>query len=204
MSHSSHFCHASAGRSPGKAAKSGRATIALAIFLLGVGCGRRADKLPVYDSVPEFSATDSRGQRFTRADMAGKVWIVDFIYTYCPAECPMMSSRMKGLAAEMKNYADTGILSISVDPGRDTPPVLQAFADRYGGGNEQWRFLAASPEMVHLLAFETFHVGDVLGKLEHSTKFAVVDKTGRIRGYYSSLSRDDLTKLAEDVKALRG
>lgn len=135
--------------------------------------------------------------------MAGKAWIVDFIYTYCPAECPMMSARMKRVAEQVKPYEDIGILSVSVDPARDTPPVLQAFADRYGGGNKQWRFLAADAETVHLLAFQTFHVGDVLGKIEHSTKFAIVDKSGRIRGYYSSLNGDDLTKLVEDMKVLR-
>lgn len=183
-------------------------SIALSFLFLGflflAGCSPRADRLPVYDSIPAFTAVDSHNFTFTRESLKNKVWIVDFIYTFCPAECPMMSARMKTVAAQLKDTPDIRILSVSVDPARDTPPVLQSFAERYGGGNAQWRFLAATPETVHLLAFETFHVGDVLGKLEHSTKFALVDKSGRIRGYYSSLNRDDLTKLVEDARSLAG
>ena len=114
-----------------------------------------------------------------------------------------MSSKMKRVATALKAEDDVNILSVSVDPARDTPPVLQQFADRYGGGNEQWHFITGTPEVVHLLAFETFHVGDVLGKLEHSTKFALVDRAGRIRGYYSSLNGDDLDQMARDVESLR-
>ncbi len=171
--------------------------------LISTGCANPAAKLPVYDSVPAFHATDSHGKPFTRENMAGKVWVVDFIYTHCPAECPLMSSKMKRVAAALKGEDDVKILSTSVDPARDTPPVLQQFADRYGGGNQQWRFITATPDTVHLLAFETFHVGDVLGKLEHSTKFALVDKIGRIRGYYSSLNGDDLDQMVRDVESLR-
>lgn len=135
--------------------------------------------------------------------MSGNVWIVDFIYTNCPAACPMMSSKMKRVAASLKSDRDVKILSVSVDPARDTPAALSDFASRYGGANDQWHFITATPETVHLLAFQTFHVGDVLGKIEHSTKFALVDKQGRIRGYYSSLNGDDLDKLTSDVENLR-
>ena len=55
---------------------------------------------------------------------------------------------------------------------------------------------------MHQLAFTTFHVGDVIGKIEHSTKFALVVKRGRIRGYYSSLGQDDLAALVRDAQAL--
>ena len=181
-------------------------TILSGLLLLAIFCASCANpgsQLPIYDSVPEFQATDSHGKLFTRKDMAGKVWVVDFIYTSCPAECPLMSSKMKHVAADLKGENDVRILSVSVDPAHDTPPVLQNFANRYGGGNEQWRFITATPETVHLLAFETFHVGDVIGKLEHSTKFALVDKLGRIRGYYSSLNGDDLKTMLRDVTNLR-
>jgi protein SCO1/2 len=175
------------------------------LFLVAVlsGCSNPAAKLPVFESVPEFQATDSHNRPFTRDEMSGKVWIVDFIYTNCPAACPMMSSKMRHVAVQLEGDDDVRILSISVDSARDTPAALHEFASRYGGGNEQWHFITTSPENVHRLAFETFHLGDVLGKIEHSTKFVVVDKRGRIRGYYSSLNSDDLNKMRSDVEGLR-
>jgi protein SCO1/2 len=146
---------------------------------------------------------DSKGRSFDAASLTGKVWITDFIYTRCPAECPRMSSQMRKIERQVRDQKDIALVSISVDPERDSPPVLDAFARRYGGGTDQWIFLTGSPATVHLIAYQTFHVGDVLGKIEHSTKFVVVDKREDIRGYYSSFDQDDLSKMLKDVAALR-
>lgn len=115
----------------------------------------------------------------------------------------MMSARMHRLEKQLRGQDDVRFVSISVDPERDTPAVLAAFAKRYGGATGRWIFLTGTPETVHQVAFTTFHVGDVLGKIEHSTKFALVDKQLRIRGYYSSLGQDDLAALVRDLEALR-
>lgn len=147
--------------------------------------------------------TDSSGQAFQSSALAGKVWIVDFIYTNCPAECPMMSSKMHSVEQRVNGQQDVRLLSISVDPARDTPAVLQAFARRYAAPTPQWTFLTGTPQTVHQLAYVTFHVGDVIDKIEHSTKFVLVDKHGHIRGYYSSFDADGIPAMLKDVTALR-
>jgi cytochrome oxidase Cu insertion factor (SCO1/SenC/PrrC family) len=81
--------------------------------------------------------------------------------------------------------------------------VLNDFAHRFGGPTEDWVFLTGSPETVHRLAYEVFHVGDLIGKMDHSTKFALVDKHGNIRGYYSSTDADGMPAMLRDVAALR-
>lgn len=158
----------------------------------------------MYDSVPAFQMTDSRGATFHSSALRGKVWIADFIYTNCPAECPLMSAKMHRVEKQLRGQDDLRLVSFSVDPMRDTPAVLSAFAKRYGAPTKQWIFLTGTNETVHQIAFTTFHVGDVIGRIEHSTKFALVDKQGRIRGYYSSLGKDDLAALVADAEALRG
>lgn len=173
------------------------------LLLLSLACSNRAGKLPNYGTVPAFSMTDSQGHRFDSKELAGKVWVADFIYTNCPAACPFMSSRMHSVQKALGGKRDVQLVSISVDPARDTPPVLNAFAHRYGAPNDQWVFLTGTPETVHLLAYETFHVGDVLGKIEHSTKFTLVDKHGNIRGYYSTYDKDGIPALLKDISALR-
>jgi protein SCO1/2 len=175
-----------------------------------VGCTSRASHLPRYDKVPDFAMTDSDGHLFQGASLAGKVWIADFIYTTCPAACPMMSSRMKRVHQQIAGLPDVRIVSFSVDP-KDTPEALKAFGSRYGGATADWIFLTGTPEAVHQLAFNTFHAGDILGKIEHSTKFILVDKHGFIRGYYSSLAAEDDTEseahgipqLLQDLQTLR-
>jgi protein SCO1/2 len=147
--------------------------------------------------------TDSKGHTFQSGALAGKVWVVDFIYTSCPAECPVMTSRMHSIEKQLRGEQDVKLISISVDPQHDTPPVLDEFANRYGGATDQWSFLTGSPGTVHLLAYTTFHTGDVIGKIEHSTKFVLVDKSGHIRGYYSSFDREGIPAMLKDLSVLR-
>jgi len=175
-------------------------TLSMAVAMLSA-CGGRVSKLPKYDRVPQFQMTDSEGMPFDSRQVADKVWIADFIYTNCPGPCPMMSSRMQRVADQLKDDPDVRLVSFSVDPAHDTPPVL---AHRFGAPTKQWVFLTGTPETVHLLAYTTFHLGDVIGKVDHSTKFVLVDKNGYIRGYYSSLGeQDEISQLLQDVAALR-
>ena len=110
---------------------------------------------------------------------------------------------MHKVEEQVKGKDDVRLVSISVDPERDSPSALNAFAHRFGGPTSQWVFLTGSPATMHLIAYQTFHVGDVIGKIEHSTKFVLVDKKGDIRGYYSSLYQDDLAQLLKDLELLR-
>jgi protein SCO1/2 len=172
-------------------------------MVLVSSCANRAAKLPDYGHVPQFQMTDSLGRAFDGKSLAGKVWVVDFIYTSCPGPCPLMTSRMHRVEQRVKDDSDVRLVSISVDPEHDTPAVLNQFARRFGGPTRQWVFLTGTPGEVHLLAFETFHVGDVIGKMDHSTKFALVDKRGEIRGYYSTFDPEGMAQLTKDIAALR-
>ena len=174
----------------------------LAACALFTGCSDRASKLPDYGAVPPFEMTDSAGEPFNSLALAGKAWVVDFIYTNCPAECPLMTSKMHAIEKQVRDDADVRLVSISVDPDRDTPAVLDNFAKRYGGATKQWIFLTGSPQTIHQVAFTTFHVGDVINKINHSTKFVLVDKRGHIRGYYSTLEADGIPNMMRDLAAL--
>ncbi len=168
-----------------------------------IGCFNSASKLPNYGTVPAFTMTDSQGHSFDSKELAGKAWVVDFIYTNCPGPCPRMTSQMHKVEEQVKSDSDVRLVSISVDPQRDTPPVLNDFARRFGGPTEQWFFLTGSPKTVHMLAYDTFHVGDLISKMDHSTKFMLVDKHGNIRGYYSSFEEDGIPAMLKDLTALR-
>jgi protein SCO1 len=185
-------------------------SLCLLLLSSAASCTHPTSNLSTYDKVPHFTMTDSEGRPFNASSLLGKVWVADFIYTSCPAACPMMSARMKRVHKETAGLPDVRIVSISVDP-KDTPADLKTFGSRYGGATPDWIFLTGTPETVHQVAFTTFHTGDILGKIEHSTKFALVDKRGYIRGYYSSLAAEDDTEseahgipqLLKDLQALR-
>ena len=172
------------------------------MLLTAAGCNTRAGKLPNYGTVPEFLMSDSEGRLFDSKRLVGKVWVVDFIYTSCPGPCPLMTAKMHRIEQQLKQNPDVKLVSISVDPDHDSPSVLNTFAHRFGGPTDNWFFLTGSPATVHLLAYDTFHVGDVISKMDHSTKFMLVDKHGHLRGYYSSLGQDETRTLLDDIAAL--
>src|SRR5256885_11343639 len=70
-----------------------------------------------HGTVPEFVLMNQDGQNFGSAQLRGKIWIADFIYTTCPGPCPMLSTRMSELQKPLEK-TDVHLVSFSVDPAR--------------------------------------------------------------------------------------
>ena len=90
------------------------------------------ETLPVIRELPEFTLTSDKGEPFSPADLRGKVWVADFIFTSCPGPCPIMTRNMADVAETLKMYDDIAFVSISVDPETDTPEVLAKYAAHHG------------------------------------------------------------------------
>jgi protein SCO1/2 len=170
-------------------------------LLLGVllltGCEK---PLKVFYDVPAFELTDQRGQTFGSAQLLGHVWVADFVFTNCEATCPRMSSRMRAL--QKATGPDVRLVSFSVDPDRDTPPVLAAYAGKFSADPARWHFLTGSKDTLNLIDRDTFKLGTVGTEIEHSTRFALVDRKGRIRGYYGIAEGNPVEKIAHDAERL--
>jgi cytochrome oxidase Cu insertion factor (SCO1/SenC/PrrC family) len=117
--------------------------------------------LPVYGSIPNFALIDQSGHPVRRGDLEGKVWIADFIFTNCPDECPLMTVEMAQMQSELAHMADFRLVSISVDPDRDTPAVLSEYAERFNADPGRWLFLTGDKRAIYRLAAEGFRLGIV-------------------------------------------
>ena len=161
-----------------------------------------ATPLPVLTQLPDFRLVECSGQTLGLGDLRGKVWIADFIFTRCPGPCPRMSSRMASLQSRLSS--DTGLLlvSISVDPEFDTEEVLAKYAAQYRAVKGRWLFLTGDKAAIHQLAKSGFLVGGVDDVTLHTTRFVLVDRQGRVRGYYSSSDEDELRNLLNDARSL--
>ena len=111
------------------------AALALAIPLAALAVHARreppAQPLPVFSALPDFALVDEAARPFSRKDLLGRAWVVDFIFTSCPDACPRLTAIMKQLQDSLtseERQGAVGLLSISVDPARDTPAVMQALA----------------------------------------------------------------------------
>jgi protein SCO1/2 len=180
-------------------------SLCLCAAVASVGC-KGEPELTRYYPLPDFSLTDQTDKTVTLADLKGKVWIADFIFTNCGGTCPMMTDQMR----KLKDALPAGIrmVSITVDPDRDTPKALAAYAAERGAARDRWLFLTGEKQALYDLCVKGFKLpiddssGTPAEPIAHSTRFVLVDKQGEIRGYYSATENEDLNRLSADAKKL--
>ena len=159
-----------------------------------------------YGTVPHFQLVNQEGQPFDSAQLAGKIWIADFIYTTCPGPCPMISMRMSELQKPLEK-TDVHLVSFSVDPEKDTPEVLRGYAEKLRAEPKRWDFLTGAKSAIYDLSHKGFRLAvsdgsDEAGIPVHSTRLVLVDRHGEIRGYYEATETDAVTKLLADTSHL--
>lgn len=161
-------------------------------FVLAVAMGysmwqaslrRDVEQLPVIREVPEFSLTDQNGQTVTNADLRGKIWIADFIFTRCKGPCPLMTARMLEMQKALTKTPEVKLVSVTVDPEFDTPEVLKAYAEANHADPERWKFLTGDKAVIEKLVTEGFmqHLTEENGEPVHGTMFLIVDGNGMVR-----------------------
>ncbi|MBY0369337.1 SCO family protein [bacterium] len=161
--------------------------------------------LPVLKEAPKFSLNDSQGGKKTQADLAGKVWVADFIFTRCGGQCPFLTTKMSELQKAFASEAGLRFVSFSVDPKNDTPKVLAGYAKKFGADTSRWFFLTGKPGQVQELSEKGFVLAAGAGGEEaiaHSFRFVLVDKKGFIRGFYPVNEPSKLEELRSAVTAL--
>ncbi len=159
-----------------------------------------------------FRLVERSGRGITDADLAKRVSVVSFIFTHCPLSCPRISSVMKGLQGRLAG-SDVQLVSLTVDPDRDTPAVLAEYARRFNADPARWWFLTGPKAEVVSLITDRFKVGlqatteaDQQGGAEaftHSDRLALVDH-GRVVGYFDSTDPKALTDLVSSARARAG
>ena len=158
-------------------------------------------ELPAVKRVGGFVLTDSTGRAVdTERVTAGKVAVVSFIYTACPERlgCPLASLALQDLQGRLKDeglYRDVVLLSISFDPGRDSPAQLAKYARVYGADPAFWRFMTAPSTRVLDGVLESYGQdrapvydprGRFTGRYSHVLKVFLLDRDGYIRNIYSA------------------
>jgi cytochrome oxidase Cu insertion factor (SCO1/SenC/PrrC family) len=189
--------------------------VLLAVLFFGAAAlrGRLAkptvEGLPDRGEVADFALQSQTGREVTRADLLGKVWIADFIFTHCAGPCPRMTADLARISGDLTSFPDLRLVSFSVDPERDTPAVLADYARGYSADAERWYFLTGDKAAIFKLARESFHVGAADGDTTddpvlHSTRFVLVDRAGKVRGHYDSTDPAQLAALSRDAATLHG
>ncbi len=152
--------------------------------------------VPTGPLLPAFTLTADDGGVLSRSGLAGKVWVASFVFTRCPDVCVAMVAQVRILQGALPEGVHQ--ISISVDPTHDTPEVLSAFAEFQGRIPGRWRLATGQPDEIRKLAVEGFGMPGKARQL-HSSKFALVDAQGRVRGHYESRDPEALAALLRDA-----
>ena len=196
--------------------------IALALAVVaGFGCwfaaaafARRDDLRGLPPDRPRqlanFSLTDPTGRTVTRADLDGKVLAVSFLFTSCASTCPEVSQRMAEIQRLTTNQPDVRLVSLTVDPHSDTPPVLAKWGARYGADTNRWLLLTGSKAVLQQLIGASFlatDAGDPFNSMPcnftGTERIAVVDKHGRLRIFFDGLQLETSAAVVAEIAQLR-
>jgi protein SCO1/2 len=103
---------------------------------------------PVKVSLADTALLDQDGRkvRLKTDVMAGRIVVVDFIYTTCTTICPIFTATMSSLQEKLADLSprDVQLISMTVDPLRDTPPRLKDYAGKHNVRLDNWSFLTGT------------------------------------------------------------
>lgn len=160
-------------------------------------------------TIPAFSFTNQNGEMVTEKDVAGKIYVTDFIFTRCGSICPMMMTNMATLQEKYINDGEILLLSHSVTPQMDSVPVLKNYAEANGVITGKWHLLTGNEDQIYALAKKQYFAGDTIGYYQsgneflHTENFILVDKHRRIRGVYNGTLALEMERLMDDIATLK-
>jgi protein SCO1 len=171
----------------------------------------RPAELEVYGQMPAFRLVDHTGTTITDQDLRGRVVVANFIFTRCKTVCPVFTMKMRRVQDRTSDVAkELKLVSFSVDPEHDTPEVLAEYATTHHADTDRWRFITGSFDDVRrvvtdglAMAMEEMSVQDSdAPDIVHAEHFVLIDRAGRIRGYYHSNDATRVEHMLRDARRL--
>ena len=162
------------------------------------------------DGIADFEFFDTEGKAVTKADLLGKPWIVCFVFTHCAATCPMVTNSMRELQDRLKDY-DFRLVTLTVDPERDTPEVLKGYGETRGADFSKWMFLGGDQRAIYKLIQGSFKmpVQETLGKdrrpgfeFIHSNNIMLVDAECVVQGKFDATKGEAMSALRREIQKL--
>jgi protein SCO1/2 len=165
-------------------------------------------RLAVIQPAPDFALTTQDGGTLKLSDLKGRVCLVSFVFTTCNGSCPATTHRMGQVQAALKESGlakddRVRLLSITLDPARDTPEVLRKYMELYDADPAGWTFLTGGKERVSkaIADWGMWAKPAANGQLDHPSRVFLVDKKGRVREIYN-LSFFKAAWVLDDVRLL--
>lgn len=189
---------------------------ALIIASVCLACQPQQAPPQVYGSTPTFRLTDQTGATFSSDALAGRVTLLDFVYTHCTDACPLLSATFQDTQRKLQDQQLLGskvmLVSLSVDPQHDTPSVMAEYGQQFQADPNSWKMLTGDWDSVWdvVTGFKVatrpprpLADAPVPGGTEitHTTAVVLIDPQLQVRDYVdgSGSSPDDLISAAKGL-----
>jgi len=154
--------------------------------------------------IPRFALTNQYGQTVTEADYRGKVYVADFFFTTCQSICPKMSHQFQRIQMRFAANPEVRLLSHSVMPEVDRVPVLRHYAAQFKAKKGFWNLVRGADTTIYRLARRAYLAVKTANPAEydqmvHTENFILVDRKGRIRGFYDGTQTEAVNQLMDDM-----
>jgi protein SCO1/2 len=183
-----------------------RGALAVALGVVGAStAGGEAPGLPRLGPAPNFALTTQLNDRLWLTHLRGRIVVLSFFCTTCEA-CPHLLPSLVELSRSLDEAARARVffVAVSVDPARDTWPVLRRFARERGADPRSWAFLTAERRaQIDVVArWYGAEVERAAGRVRHACRVTLIDGAGHVRARpdaptAESLRQDLRTLLAE-------
>lgn len=159
------------------------------------------------DRVPsDLRLVNQAGNPVQLRDFRGQMLVLTFIYTRCPLPtyCPRMSKQFAALQPTLRSQygSDVQLLSISFDPGHDTPEVLRDYSTRYTNNLDTWTFATGdSTEIQRATALFGVYTRQAEAEITHNLVTALIDPSGRVQRLWrgNDWDTDDVLQAVDEV-----
>lgn len=195
-------------------------------LVLLISCKNKSIKLPYYDTpnftpkwempdnktfhqIRPFTLLNQENELFTERNIEDKICVADFFFTSCPGICPKMTKSMGDIQKEFMNDDEVMLLSHSVNPEKDSVPVLQIYARDVNVNYNRWKLLTGNKEEIYDLGRKYYFVEEDEGIRKgndvflHTENFILIDKQRHIRGIYNGLDPNSIENLIRDIRILK-
>jgi protein SCO1/2 len=187
----------------------------LMVAMLGLMAlrGRSGEPLDDFGELGRFSFTSSAGTTFSDGDLKNKVTIYACFFTCCTEQCPALSGAVARLQHDLADLPDVRLVSITVDPEHDSPEKLRAYSETFGARPDRWLFLTGDRADVERFVIKQLKQGldrntskDATpgNKFDHSDRLTLVDRAGRVRGWFPGTTPEGIEQLKKAVRQLHG
>ncbi len=157
--------------------------------------------------IAPFSFINQNGDTITEKDYEGKIYVADFFFTTCQTICPKMTTNMAWLQEKVKDNNQVKLLSHSVFPDEDTVSELKKYAIKNGVIDSKWNLVTGEKKEIYKIARQSYLIvktGSVseMYDMVHTENFALIDKKGRIRGFYNGTNLNTKVKGEKNMEDL--